>query len=281
MWCVDRPPYTAMEAFTACISRVQDLELRRRLEGVAEQVVAESAGYVVCAANSELHLVRQTNDVAGTVTTKEMVDVYEQRMAGKKGPGRHIYDAIKLLPKHGICPFCDHRAVSTLDHLLPKKLFPTLAVAPDNLVGSCADCNKLKLAFAPAEAAEVVLHPYFDTVENERWLAAQVIEGSVAAVIFRTQAVAIWPETLNERVRRQFRLLGLGSLYGAQAAREISGQSRLLENIYDSRGAEGVKRELVGQAETREAVRLNSWQSVTYRILSESVWFCDGGFRRR
>ena len=42
-----------------------------------------------------------------------------KRMAGKNGPGRHFYNAIKLLPKQGICPFCDHRPVSTLDHLLP------------------------------------------------------------------------------------------------------------------------------------------------------------------
>ena len=93
----------------------------------------------------------------GSVTTDEMVSVYDQRMAGKKGPGRHVYDAIKLLPKQGICPFCDHRPVSTLDHLLPKRLFPALAVTPDNLVGACADCNKTKLAFAPAAAEEVFL----------------------------------------------------------------------------------------------------------------------------
>jgi hypothetical protein len=200
-------------------------------------------------------------------------------MAGKKGPGRHIYDAIKLLPKHGICPFCDHRPVSTLDHVLPKRLFPTLAVTPDNLVGACADCNKTKLTFAPTVAEEVFLHPYFDHVEGERWLAARVIEGPVAAVIFKTQAVITWPNVLNERVRRQFRMLGLASLYGAQAAREISAQAHLLGKIYDSRGADGVHQELAGQAATREAVRLNSWQAVTYRALSECDWFCDGGFR--
>ena len=279
MWCVDRPQFDAAETFAACIGRVREHDLRRRLEAIADHVAIEAAAYAEHAEAAELHLVVQTDDVAGTVTTDEMVDVYDQRMAGKKGPGRHIYDAIKLLPKHGICPFCDHRPVSTLDHVLPKRLFPTLAVTPDNLVGSCADCNKTKLTFAPTVAEEVLLHPYFDYVEGERWLTARVIEGPVAAVIFRTQAVITWPNTLNERVRQQFRMLGLASLYGAQAAREISAQAYLLGKIYDGRGAVAVRHELAGQAATREAVRLNSWQAATYRALSECDWFCDGGFR--
>jgi 5-methylcytosine-specific restriction endonuclease McrA len=249
------------------------------LEDIADQVATEAAAYAEHAEAAELHLVPQAADVAGTVTTDEMVKVYDQRMAGKKGPGRHVYDAIKLLPKQGICPFCDHRPVSTLDHLLPKRLFPALAVAPNNLVGACADCNKAKLAVAPTAEEEVVLHPYFDNVEAERWLDARVVEGPVAAVIFRTQAVAAWPEALNVRVRRQFRMMGLAQLYGAQAAREISGQAQLLGHIHDSRGADGVREDLIRQAETREAVRLNSWQAVTYRTLSECDWFCDGGFR--
>jgi hypothetical protein len=278
MWSVDRPQFQAGETLAACISRVKDIGLKRRLEHIAPHVETEAADYADRARAGELHLVAQTADVAGMVTTDEMVDVYDQRMAGKKGPGRHVYDAIKLLPRHGICPFCDHRPVSTLDHLLPKRLFPAIAVAPDNLVGACADCNKLKLSFAPSAPEEVLIHPYFDDVEAERWLAAQVVEGPVAAVVFRTRAVAAWPDLLNGRVRRQFRMLGLGPLYGAQAAREISGQAQLLGNIYESRGANGVREELTRQAESREVVRLNSWQAVAYRALSECDWFCQGGF---
>jgi len=255
------------------------MELKRRLEDIADLVANEAAVYAARAGAAELHLVPRAAGVAGTVTTDEMVRVYDQRMAGKKGPGRHVYDAIKLLPNHGVCPFCDHRPVSTLDHFLPKRVFPALAVAPHNLVGACADCNKAKLDFAPATAEEVVLHPYFDDVEDERWLDARVVEGTVAAVLFQTQAVAAWPDALNKRVRRQFRMLGLARLYGAQAAREISGQAQLLGNVHDSRGAVGVREELTRQAATREAVRLNSWQAVTYRALSECDWFCDGGFR--
>ncbi len=172
MWCVDRPTFDARETFATCISRIKDAELKTRLENVADHVEIEAASYTARAQASTLHLVLRTDDVAGLVTTDEMVSVYDQRMAKKTGPGRHVYDAIRLLPKHGVCPFCDHRPVSTLDHLLPKRLFPSLALAPDNLVGACADCNKLKLTLAPTTAGDVILHPYFDDVDSERWLTA-------------------------------------------------------------------------------------------------------------
>jgi 5-methylcytosine-specific restriction endonuclease McrA len=207
MWSVGRPPFGARETFAACIARIDDKGLKRRLEDIADQVATEAAAYAEHAEAAELHLVPQAADVAGTVTTDEMVKVYDQRMAGKKGPGRHVYDAIKLLPKQGICPFCDHRPVSTLDHLLPKRLFPALAVAPNNLVGACADCNKAKLAFAPTAEEEVVLHPYFDNVDAERWLDARVVEGPVAAVIFRTQA---------DLRHRNLRTIGFSGAYSAR-----------------------------------------------------------------
>ena len=43
MWCVDRPPFDAGETFAACISRVQDEGLKRRLTAIADNVKAEAA----------------------------------------------------------------------------------------------------------------------------------------------------------------------------------------------------------------------------------------------
>lgn len=276
---VTRPAVSAQDSFATCISLVRDADLKRRLQSVADHIATQSAVYQLRASAARLDMIQQTDNVANIVTTKEMVAVYDQRMAGKKGPGRQIYDKIKSLPRFGICPFCDHRPVSTLDHLLPKGLFPDFAVTPDNLIGACADCNTLKLDFAPSTEAEVFLHPYFDNIENGRWLTAEVAKGEVAAVLFCTQRVAEWPDVLNDRVAQQFKMLGLPSLYGAQAAREISEQSFLLGKIYDSGGADIVRAELLGQAQSREHVYLNSWRAVMCRALGESDWFCNGGFR--
>lgn len=64
-------------------------------------------------------------------------------------------------------PVLHHRDVSTLDHVLPKTLFPSLAVTPLNLVGSWKDCNKAKLAAAPSNTSYAVLHPYFEDISSQ------------------------------------------------------------------------------------------------------------------
>ena len=148
MWCVGRPQFDATETYALCISRVQNERLKRRLEDISEDIAEAAAEYAQLAGNNELHLIPQANDVAGIVTKDEMVAIYEGRMAKMRGPARRVYDALRSLPEYGICPFCDHGVVSTLDHILPKALCPALAVAPDNLVGSCKESYARKLVTA-------------------------------------------------------------------------------------------------------------------------------------
>lgn len=281
MWNVDRPVFDAEHTYTLCISKVQDDDLKTRLTEITDNVVDASATYAECAESEELHLVPQTHGVGGRVTTEEMVAVYSYRMAGKVGPGRSIYDALKLAPSFGICPFCNHNVVSTLDHILPKTLFPALAVTPDNLVGACKDCNKAKLALAPTCAADAVLHPYFDNISGERWLEADVIESNIAAAIFHVTHIEAWSDELNARVRNQFEILGLGPLYASQAAREISGQRADMVRIFNARGQDGVREELSYKAATWEAHQPNCWQAATFRALSQSDWYCSGGFENQ
>jgi 5-methylcytosine-specific restriction endonuclease McrA len=278
MWRVERPVFDAVDTYRKCISKVRETALSERLRSIVTDVADSAAEYANCAQAAALYAVSQTSGMIGNVSVDELVAVYTDRMAKKDAPGRDIYDAIKLLPKYGVCPFCGHRSIATLDHVLPKTLFPVLAVAPDNLVGCCSDCNKEKLSLAPTVEEDAFLHPYFECAETKRWLVGEVIEGSVAAIVFGTRNVEGWTDAFNERIRRQFRCLGLQKLYGDQAAREISDQSLLLGRIYDGLGSDGVRSEMVKQAETREAHQLNSWQAATFRALSQSEWFCDGGF---
>ena len=280
MWCVPRPNVDAGETFETCISNVRDLALRGRLAGIKTEIIAAATDYSVRATAQELHLIAQQEGVGGTVTTAEMVGVYDQKLAAKQGPGRSIYSALKLLPSNDRCPYCDHRDVSTLDHVLPKALFPTLAVTPDNLVGCCKDCNKAKLASAPTSAADTVLHPYFDDVSSLTWLRGNVVENDPCAVLFRVVPQTEWSTDLNARLLLQFEILGLGRLYSQQAARELSGIRKNLIRLFEMRpgGSRRVRRELLHQWESRRDDSSNSWQAATYRALSLSDWFCEGGF---
>lgn len=88
--------------------------------------------------------------------------LYETRKSN--GPIRTIRRARGLL----CCPLCGSQAPSSVDHLLPKAVYPEFSVMRANLVPACAHCNsgskgnKHRGPVAPAR----FIHPYFDAFAN-------------------------------------------------------------------------------------------------------------------
>ncbi|TZG31269.1 hypothetical protein [Agrobacterium sp. B1(2019)] len=277
MLTLDQPNYTALEAFNLSISRVRNADLKARLVAATDTVVAESAAYDAAAHSQDLHLIPRTSPVVD-VTKEEMEAVYTQRLAGLKGPGRPIYDEIFASAPNGRCPLCGHRNVMTLDHHLPKAHYPALAIAPLNLVPSCSDCNKAKLAGFPATAEEVAIHPYYDDVDGETWLAATVQHTSPSALLFEVQLVATWSPLLMQRMLNHFRSLDLSSLYASQAAEELLNIRHELCGLHAAGGVDFVREELSARATSCRHARRNGWRTAAYRAWSSDDWFCDGGF---
>lgn len=281
MWRVDRPEDTAKDTFRLCISRVRVADLKKRLQEAEGQVVAAGKTYVEAAESATLHDLDVEDFELTRVGTSEMVTVYSGRMAGKRSPGRVVYDALILGAKDGCCPLCGQRTVSTLDHHLPKSLYPALAVNPLNLVPACSDCNKLKLDVVPSSAEDQTLHPYFDDVEGQAWLRARVVKTSPVALQFFVDTASDMDEILARRVRAHFKKLRLSFLYGSQAAQELSNIRFRLLDIYASGGALGgqqVQQHLAAEAKSRCKANVNSWQTAMYAALASSSWFCNGGF---
>lgn len=71
-------------------------------------------------------------------------------------------DKIILLAHNGRCPYCGQQIVKTLDHYLPKTLYPTYAITPYNLVPSCDACNKIKMTESFDSYEQQTIHPYYD-----------------------------------------------------------------------------------------------------------------------
>src|SRR5947209_2163467 len=176
MWSIEPPAHSARSTFTTCISRVQNAGLAARLEAATDSVVEASDEYDNAARHGAIHQIATHDIVTPDITVEEMEKVYVQRMAKLRAPGRDIYDEIFSSSPQGRCPLCTQRLVTTLDHHLPKAHYPSLAVAPINLVPSCSDCNKAKLASVPRSAEEVGLHPYYDELGDEVWLHGKVLE---------------------------------------------------------------------------------------------------------
>ena len=278
MWSVRTPSHTASFAFATCISQVIDAGLHGRLERATPEVIAAAERYFVAAEGTALHLLQQPDFRLSEVTADEMIAVYERRMVPMRSRARFIYDELKSAPAHGRCPLCGHRDVTTLDHHLPKSVFPALAVDPMNLIPVCGECNKMKGSRFPQIAEEQTLHPYFDNIDADPWLCGSVLEVAPPTVSFFVSPPACWDETLALRVQLHFKKFGLSALYGSQAANEIAGIKYNLVRMFEAGGTLEVKKYLDGEAASRHAHRVNSWQTALYAALAASEWFCSGGF---
>lgn len=276
MWKVKKPAVTASKAFSTCISRIRNADLKARMEAISGTVEESANIYVTAAAQAHLHEMVTSTHVDNLVTAKEMTQLYNVRMV--KSAGREVYDALIAAAEHGRCPFCGHRVVSTLDHVLPKAHYPVFAVTPDNLVPACADCNKTKSDGILVNEADQYLHPYFDLIESNLWLKAEILETTPASMRFFVDCSSEWNVIIQQRVKNHFERLKLAKLYASQAAQEFINIRYQIKILHKRAGTEGVRQFLIETHASRSNARINSWQTAFYAALHQSSWYCNRGF---
>ena len=238
----------------------------------------QSSDYDVKASLNSLFALVSSTSVNGIVTVDEMEKLYDRKLVKKGQPGRKHYEKIKLSAKYNICPLCDHRTVTTLDHVLPKSLYPTFAVTPLNLVPACGDCNKIKKANVPTSSNDEVIHPYYDDISNEKFLFASLIivnENPSFTFYIKTSN----PETtIERRLKKHLDLLELNELYVANAARKLATINHRLLRLFTNGGKQSVHEHLEEEYLTNFECNKNSWETAMYEVIYNNDWFCDGGF---
>ena len=275
---VPKPTSNLSDLLRNCIHSIRSVEKKERFELIQDEVITSATNYDIEGAAAQLYRILP-HDMVGTVTSDEMVALYNEKMARKGAPGRRVYDLIKITPKFGICPLCGVGFVDSLDHYLPKPTFPVFATTPINLVPSCLRCNKVKLTYIADTADKQTIHPYYDDFESEIWLTAEIIEDSPPGVLFYARPPDHWSEIKRERAINHLKILQLGTLYASQAGNEFGNLKTILEELLTKGGSEAVRQHLVSNRVTYESNYLNSWQAAFYRALSTSEWFYTTGLR--
>ncbi len=272
------PPYTAKGIFGVCALSVQSAEFRMRLLGAIQEITSAEQQYAAFAPVASLHLFPVIDHVGDWVTGTEMETLYTGTLARLESTARPYYDAIRASAPNEICPYCGQRTVDTLDHYLPKSVFPALAVTPINLVPACSACNKTKLDFQPPDAKDLILHPYYDDVPKDIWLRARVLAvGGKPVLEYFADPPSTWPTLWASRVKAHLDTFKLPTLYASHAAEELVNNRESLKGLHISGGAAAVEahcREVQG---SRRAAHLNSWQAACYGALIDSHWFCASG----
>lgn len=85
-------------------------------------------------------------------------------------PPKNFYYIDKLRDSvNGSCPVCGGAAPFTLDHHLPKDIFPQFSLYSRNLVPACSRCNQVKgTKYCGSNYGERGVHPYFDQFAERR-----------------------------------------------------------------------------------------------------------------
>jgi 5-methylcytosine-specific restriction endonuclease McrA len=253
-------------------------ERAKRLEEARSFLTSSENGYRDRAVTINLHTIKPTENVRGLLSRDEMVLLYEGNFSRTKTNGRAIYDALRATAINGICPLCGVQRASTLDHHLAKSEHPTFAITPINLVPSCSDCNHSKSAHQPSTSEEEAVHPYYDDIDDARWLFAYVVEEQPVSLIFFANPPSSWITTKRARVLRHFKTLNLARLYTSQSSDDLPSMRFRLERLLSASGPEAVRQQLLEERDDRLKDVNNSWQIAMLDALSSSYWYCAGGF---
>ncbi len=269
--------FAAGDVFETCVSMVKKPDLRAQLRAIRPDVETEAADYDAKAAGMQLYR-KQPHNHVGAVSCGEMVKIYTLRMVPKSSKGRPTYDRIMSAPLHGRCPLCGIGTVNTLDHYLPKTHFPVYSVTPNNLVPACNWCQGEKSEYYPTTEGGQLLHPYFDDMDNEAWLAAEVVPDIPAGFRYFSSPPDHWMPSAKARVAAHLKKLNLPVLFTSNAGSRLSEIRARLEMLHQKGGVSAVRAHLHEELYSIEVEHKNSWTAAMYRAAIESDWFCDGGF---
>jgi len=271
---IDRPTYTVADSFRCCIQDMGQCELGSRLKTALPRMISAEKDYVAKGEVGELFTIPLSDNVFGVIEKNDMLKMIYGGIFSKAGKQtRLIYDSIKSSSPNFICPLCGHRVVYQVDHFLPKSKYVDLSITPVNLIPICRDCNELKKAWRPQEKSEQLFHPYFDDINNDQWLFAEIREDDPPSFIYKPSPPVSWSEENKKRLSTQFKKLELGYLYSANAASDITAITEYLKNLFSSSGANSVKDHLDKQVLAYSAHHLNTWKHAMYQALSASDWY--------
>ena len=200
------------------------------------------------------------------------------------GSGRShgfLRDEILGSALHDACPYCNATSVDSLDHALPRAVYPEFSIFAQNLVPACATCNRKKGDECFQETGRNLMHPYFVHIPDEPILFAVVAVGAreVTWEFYLQQNGGIDDDQF-ESIKNLFDLLELAERYSQVSAGAITDLTGYLDDLHQSGGANESRRFLqkVGDS-ARKARGENYWKTAIFRALADSDDFCDGGHR--
>lgn len=180
---------------------------------------------------------------------------------------------IDLNPKtvSGICQHCGFNSSDTMDHILPRSIYPEYSVNARNLIPSCTDCNRRK-------NASDILNLYTDILPQIEYLFMDVLaDGDTIDFVFRLDNNnGFVNATLFDRITRHYSKLDLFERMKIKAQSEFRGFIISINQWYKLSGKEQITNVVMDSlTKLREAYGFNYWKVAFYKGLVNSTVFWD------
>lgn len=181
------------------------------------------------------------------------------------------------------CFLCSISEVASLDHYLPKELFPQFSIFPQNLVPSCTKCNSHKGTKLIDEKVNVrrFLHSYYDDIPDESFLKANLeIKADLMVLKFHLAKPAGMAKYTFLHLQSHFNELGLAKRYMTNGLLHLREKRASYQRIYEpDNDALSLSERLAEEAQDFiDDYGANYWLAVLYKTLSTHTQFCAGGF---
>ena len=274
MRVISKPVMSPLRTFMKCYSSFRN-PTKNNFRNIAGYINNQSSDYDRKAHTGILYTFATHNHVNGNIYKNDMMKLYKDKMVGHK-TGRKIYDKLMALPALSICPFCGIGEIEGLDHYLPESKFPTFSVLPFNLVAACNKCNKGKLTSYAITQSLQTLHPYYDNFTMEQWLFARVLNTTPVSVEFYVNAPSSWVQVNKDRVKAHFDNYGLAQRFSLKAASDLAKLKYKLSQYFMN--TTDIENELNNEYLSYQSLHINSWETAMYQALSQSQWYCNGGY---
>jgi 5-methylcytosine-specific restriction endonuclease McrA len=174
----------------------------------------------------------------------------------------------KMRDKHGLrfCPCCGEPGKpGTLDHYLPKSIYPEFSIIVENLTPMCSDCQGLKgNDVLDNFGNKIYLHPYFDRIDLV-YIELNIWPPYANPSGFRASIPNTLPQELKNLVERHIKDINFIERFEEYCTSEYSD---LLITIAQEK--EDQQRETVAQSIQRfltkaELKAPNYWEAIFYR----------------
>ena len=204
------------------------------------------------------------------------------RYLGKDRSYSFLRDEILASARFGCCPYCNVGPVGSLDHVLPRNVYPEFTVLAQNLVPACDACNRKKGQTCFYTDKKNLMHPYYVHIPTDAILFARlVVNGQDVHFEFYLQKSSSIDDEHFNSIASLFSHLQLAKLYGQVSMGEISDRWESMDDCYNRGGPSELGDYLQREAASSRSSRgENYWKTALLWALAKSTYFCSGGYKR-